>query len=106
MTPRRRLPYQAGRSVEASRSPSSLEEDPPKRRTVEEGRLPDCKYMLKMLPSQPGKNGICLKHPGSLTIQLRAYLYEKIVCQHHLPNQNPRLEASLFKSSEAVLFFP
>ena len=47
-TPRSRPPYWVRRPVEVSRFPSSLEVDPPRRRTVEEDCAPDCKYTLNV----------------------------------------------------------
>ena len=49
-TPRGRPPHVTGRQGEASRSPSSPEEDPPRTNSVEKGYEPDCnKYVLVII---------------------------------------------------------
>ena len=48
-TPRGCLPHEAGRQEEAFRSPSSPEEDPPKKNSVEKGYKPGCKIYVSVI---------------------------------------------------------
>ena len=48
-TPQGRLPYEAGKLEEAFRSPSSVEEDPPKTNIVEKGYEPNYKTYVSIV---------------------------------------------------------
>ena len=58
-----RPPYWARKLVEAFRSPSSLEEGPPRRRIVEEDGVPDCKIYIPNVTLVMGKERDMLRTP-------------------------------------------
>ena len=71
-TPRGRPPHEAGRQEEASHSPSSLEEDPPKKNSIEKGYEPDYKIYVAVIVLGDKAGYIYQKYSSSLIARWRA----------------------------------
>ena len=65
-------PHEAGRQGEAFRSPSSPEEDPLKKNSVEKGYDPNCKTYVSVIVLGDEAGYIYQKYSSSLTARWRA----------------------------------
>ena len=112
-TPQGRPLHEAGRHGEAIRSPSSLEEDPPKTNSVEKGYDPNYKTYVSVI--------VLRNEAGYIYYKVLLFTYSSVegwcpcgYCAVRMPSGVgpsdkdffPRLETIASKSSEAALFLP